>query len=164
MGKKVFVECTLNWAKLQERDRDMGKNDGSDVSNKLQEIQGQYVVDCVIDQAAKDKMIAEGIPSKGLQAQLFKEYPDGTMYYKAKRGHFNPKFRDPDGTPGVVVGPPKVIKETEDGYADWDWETDGLIGNGTKAEVKFDVWDGKITLLETVCITELVPYVRKDKF
>ena len=164
MGKKVFVECTLNWAKLQERDRDMGKNDGSDVSNKLQEIQGQYVVDCVIDQAAKDKMIAEGIPSKGLQAQLFKEYPDGTMYYKAKRGHFNPKFSGPDGTPGVVVGPPKVIKETEDGYADWDWETDGLIGNGTKAEVKFDVWDGKITLLETVCITELVPYVRKDKF
>jgi hypothetical protein len=164
MGKKVFVKCTLNWARLMESNRDMGPKDGSDVAEKIDSVQGFYTADCIIDEDTKEKMIKDGIPNKGLQAQLFKKNADGDMFYKAKRGHFNPKFRDENGNPGVVMGPPKVLKKTDNGYEAWDWETDGLIGNGTEAEVKFDVWDGKITTLEAVCVTKLVQYVPEEKF
>ena len=37
-------------------------------------------------------------------------------------------------------------------------ETDGLIGNGSKSIVKLDVWEGKITQLEKVCVVEHVVY------
>ena len=73
MGKKVYVECELEWTKLREEDRDMGSNlmEGSDQRNNIEAKQGLYVVNCVIDDAAKNKMVADGIPNKGLQAQLF---------------------------------------------------------------------------------------------
>jgi hypothetical protein len=159
MAKKVYVDCVLEWAKLNENNRDMGKHDGSDVANKLDEIQGQYVVNCVIDQSTKSEMVAKGIPNKGMQAQLFKETNDGRMYYKAKRPHFNPKLTDQQtGQPGVVMGAPKIYKQVDGSLVEWDWDEDGLIGNGTTATVKFDVWDGKIVTLEAIKILDHVKY------
>ena len=35
MGKKVYVECELEWTKLREEDRDMGPRDGSDMANNF---------------------------------------------------------------------------------------------------------------------------------
>ena len=107
MGKKVYVECELEWTKLREEDRDMGPRDGSDMANNFDAKQGIYVVNCVIDEAAKNKMV-------------------------------------------------------EGEYLPWDWDTDGLVGNGSKATVKFDVWDGKITTMEKVCITEHLKYEAND--
>ena len=49
MGKKVYVECELEWTKLREEDRDMGPNDGSDMANNFNAKQGIYVVNCIID-------------------------------------------------------------------------------------------------------------------
>lgn len=159
MGKKVYVECELEWTKLREEDRDMGPRDGSDMANNFDAKQGIYVVNCVIDEATKGKMVADGIPNKGLQAQLFKTSKEGKDFYKATRPHFNPKFRNQEtGEQGVVTGAPAVLKMVDGEYINWDWEADGLIGNGSKATVKFDVWDGKITTMEKVLVTEHLKY------
>ena len=104
-------------------------------------------------------MVADGIPNKGLQAQLFKTSKEGKAFYKATRPHFNPKFRNQEtGEQGVVTGAPAVLKMVDGEYINWDWEADGLIGNGSKATVKFDVWDGKITTMEKVLVTEHLKY------
>jgi len=159
MGKKVYVECELEWTKLREEDRDMGPRDGSDMANNFDAKQGIYVVNCVIDEATKSKMVADGIPNKGLQAQLFKTSKEGKDFYKATRPHFNPKFRNQEtGEQGVVTGAPAVLKMVDGEYINWDWEADGLIGNGSKATIKFDVWDGKITTMEKVLVTEHLKY------
>jgi hypothetical protein len=159
MGKKVYVECELEWTKLREEDRDMGPRDGSDMANNFDAKQGIYVVNCVIDEATKSKMVADGIPNKGLQAQLFKTSKEGKAFYKATRPHFNPKFRNQEtGEQGVVTGAPAVLKMVDGEYINWDWEADGLIGNGSKATVKFDVWDGKITTMEKVLVTDHLKY------
>lgn len=159
MGKKVYVNCELEWTKLREEDRDMGPRDGSDMANNFDAKQGIYVVNCVIDDETKNKMVADGIPNKGLQAQLFKTSKEGKAFYKATRPHFNPKFRNQEtGEQGVVTGAPAVLKMVDGEYVNWDWDADGLIGNGSKATVKFDVWDGKITTMEKVLVTEHLKY------
>ncbi len=159
MGKKVYVDCELEWTKLRPEDRDMGPNDGSDMAKNFDAKKGIYVVNCIIDEDTKSKMVADGIPNKGLQAQLFKTNKEGKQFYKATRPHFNPKFKNQDtGEQGVEMGPPVMLKLVEDEYLPWDWGEDGLIGNGTKATVKFDVWDGKITTLEKVCVTEHIVF------
>lgn len=160
MGKKVYFEATLQWAKLREEDRDFGKNlpEDSDQRKKIEAEDGHYIVNCYITPQVKKQMIADGVPNKNMQAQLFKEDDEGNLFYKAKRPHFNTKLTDREtGERGVVMGAPKIVKE--DGSTPWDWEEDGLIGNGTKAIVKLDVWDGKIVTLEAIKITEHVPFV-----
>lgn len=165
MGKKVYVECELEWAKLRPEDRDMGPQDGSDMAKNFDDKQGVYVVNCLIDDDTRTKMVADGIPNKGLQAQLFKTNKEGRDFYKATRPHFNPKFKNQDtGEQGVEVGPPEVLKMVDEEYVNWDWEKDGLIWNGSKATVKFDVWDGKITTLEKVLVTELAEAPAEEAF
>ena len=162
MGKTVLVECEVEWAKLRPEDRDMGPNDGSDMANTFAMKQGVYVVNLMLDEKTKSKMISDGVPNSGLQAQLFKTNKEGRMYYKSTRPHFNPKFTDQEtGEQGVVVGPPAMFKKVDNDYVAWDWETDGLIGNGTKALVKLDVWEGKITTLEKLAVVDHVPYESK---
>jgi hypothetical protein len=51
-----------------------------------------------------------------------------------------------------------MFKKVGEDYSPWDWEEDGLVGNGSKAIVKLDVWEGKITTLEKVAIVDHVVY------
>jgi hypothetical protein len=160
MGKKVYVKCKLMWAKVRPEDRDMGPQDGSDLAKNIEAKQGIYVANLVIDDEAKEKMIKDGVPNKGLQAQLFKVDSDGNQYYKATRPHFNPKLVNREtGEQGVLMGPPKVLRLEGEEYVDWDLNgEDGLLGNLTGATVKLDVWDGKITTMEKILVTDHVPY------
>jgi len=159
MGKTVVVECEIEWAKLREEDRDMGPNDGSDMAINMQAKQGVYVVNLMLDEDTKDKMISDGVPNKGLQAQLFKTNKEGRMFYKATRPHFNPKFKNRQtGEQGVVVGPPAMFKKVGKDHVAWDWEKDGVLGNGTKVIAKLDVWDGKITQLEKISVVDHVVF------
>jgi hypothetical protein len=165
MGKKVYVNCELEWAKLRPEDRDMGPQDGSDMAKNFDDKKGVYVVNCLVDDEAKSKMVSDGIPNKGLQAQLFKVNKEGRQFYKATRPHFNPKFKNQEtGEQGVEVGPPEVLKMDGENYVPWDWGEDGLIWNGSKATLKFDVWDGKITTLEKVLVTELAEAPEQEGF
>ena len=158
--KEVVVECELEWAKLREEDRDHGPNDGSDMAINMEAKKGIYVVNLMLTDESKAKMIEDGVPNKGLQAQLFKTDKNGRMYYKATRPHFNPKFKNQaTGEQGVVIGSPAMFKEEGGEHIPWDWEVDGLVGNGSYATVKLDVWDGKITQLEKISISNQVVYV-----
>ena len=49
MGKKVYVNCELEWAKLRPEDRDMGPQDGSDMAKNFDDKKGVYVVNCLVD-------------------------------------------------------------------------------------------------------------------
>ena len=159
MGKTVVVECEIEYAKLREEDRDFGPHDGSDMAISMEAKQGVYVVNLMLTEDSKAKLIKDGVPNKGLQAQLFKTNKEGRMFYKATRPHFNPKFKNQEtGEQVVTVGPPALFKKVDEDYAPWDWEKYGLIGNGTKAIVKLDVWDGKITTLEKVAVVDHVIY------
>lgn len=161
MGKKVYFEAELQWAKVREEDRDFGKNlpEGSDQRNKLEAEQGHYIVQCHITEDVKKQMIKDGVPNKGMTGMLFKEDSEGKPWYKAVRKHLNPKFTNKDtGEQGVVMGPPAIVKEVDGKLVAWNFEEDGLIGNGSKAVVKLDVWDGKIVTLEAIKITEPVVF------
>lgn len=159
MGKTVVVECEIEWAKLREEDRDMGPNDGSDMAINMEAKQGVYVANLMLTEDTKKKMISDGVPNKGLQAQLFKTDKEGRMYYKATRPHFNPKFRNQEtGEQGVAIGAPAMFKKVGENHVPWDWETDGLIGNGSKVIAKLDVWDGKITQLEKISVVDHVVF------
>lgn len=153
MGKKIYVTGEARWAKLMESNRDKGENTTDpDVKRKLEEVQGQYLLDLYV---SHDEVKKAGVPDKGLIGQLYKTNQDGEEFYKCKRGHYNPKFKEGER----VQGPPKVLKEAEDGsFVDWDWQEDGLIGNGSKVKVKFDVWDNKIVTMEAVAVLEHVPF------
>lgn len=158
MQNKVYVEAQIEWPKLQESDRDMGNNlkEGSDLRKKIEQMDGQYAVKIMYGEDTKQKMIEAGVPTGGMVGQLYKE-----DHYKATRGHVNPNFVDSaTGKKGVVVGPPKVWKEDDDGVlVEWDFEADGLIGNGSRAVIKLDVYrDMKVTL-DALKIVDHVPFV-----
>lgn len=160
MAKTVYVEGTAEYARVFEGDQDLGKNlpEGSDQRNKLETIQGQYVMNLRMTPEAKKKAIADGIPNKGMVGQLWKEDDNG-VFYKCTRKHFNPKFVNKDtGEQGVVMGPPQIVKDTDDGVAAWDKATDGLIGNGSKVIAKFSVWEDKICELLALKVMEHIKY------
>ena len=158
----VYVEGTAQFAKVFEGQQDLGANlpEGSDQRVKLESTQGQYVMNLFMTKDAKKKAIADGIPNKGMVGQLWKEDTEGEIYYKCTRKHFNPKFVDRDtGDQGVVMGSPKIVMQTEDGgIREWNKETDGVIGNGSKVAVKFNVWQDKICEMEAIKVVEHVKY------
>jgi hypothetical protein len=158
----VYVEGTTQFAKVFEGQQDLGTNyaEGSEERNNLEAVQGKYVMNIFMDKETKAKAIADGIPNKGMVKQLWKEDDEGNIYYKCTRKHFNPKFTDRDtGEQGVVMGPPKIVMQTEDGgIRAWDKDTDGAIGNGSTVVVKFNVWQDKICEMEAVKVVEHVKY------
>jgi len=153
----VYVDGKAFYAKLKPENRDTGANlpEGSDQRNKIEEVQGYYVMNLQVTPEAKKKAIADGIPNKGMTGQLWKEDEEGNPYYKAKRAHFNPKFTDREtGEQGVVMGPPDVLL-VQDGK---NVPFDGLIGNESDVTVKFSVWDEKKVEMLAVRINDLVEY------
>jgi len=158
----VYVEGTVQFAKVFEGQQDLGANlpEGSDQRNKLESIQGQFVMNLFMDKDTKKKAVADGIPTKGMTGQLWKEDDEGNIYYKCTRKHFNPKFTDRDtGEQGVIMGPPKVLMQEEDGgVRAWDKTTDGAIGNGSTVVVKFNVWQDKICEMEAIKVVEHVKW------
>ena len=164
-NKIVYMEAESRYAKVFEDNRDMGDKlpEGSDMKNKLEQTQGQYVVDLVVTPEAKAKAIADGIPDTGMIGQRWKTDPEGNDYYKASRKHFNPNMTDREtGQKGVTQGPPAVVKVEGDAVVPWDFEKDGYIGNGSKVVAKFSVWEGKIVDLVALKVVEQVEWEPED--
>ena len=146
----VDFEGTAKFARVFEHNRDMGDNlDDGDQKTKIQNEQGHYVLNVYITPETKKKMIADGVPNKGMVGQLFKEDNEGNLFYKAKRPHFNPRIQG-----GKEMGPPVVMDADS-----VEWDDQVLIGNGSKLKVRLDVWDGKISTLHAVKVLELTEYV-----
>jgi len=157
----IYVTGTAQFAKVFEGQQDLGANlpEGSDQRNKLESCKGQFVMNLFMDKDTKKKAIADGIPTKGMTGQLWKETDDGEIYYKCTRKNFNTKFTDKvTGEQGVLMGPPKVFMQEDNGIREWNLETDGAIGNGSEVVVKFNVWQDKISEMEAIKVVNHVKY------
>lgn len=160
-----FVEVTttgaIEWAKVFESNRDMDGYEGS-----YTDCEGAYTLVQVLDKAQFEKLKKAGSQKKPIQSRMM----DGVIAVKFERKHkVTTKSGDVIAKAG---GAPKVVGP--DGKP-WDTETDGLIGNGSIAEVTnliqtFGYVDkeGKPqktsrTALTKVKIIELVAYERQEE-
>lgn len=164
--KTVYFNGLARYARVFVGQEDTGANlPEGDQKRKFQEAKGFYTMDVVIDAATKKKMIADGIPGKGMSGQLFKEVEDkdtgeDLLIYRVRREVFNPKLTDKEtGEQGVFMGAPKVIDK--DGK-EWDREEMGDIGNDSAVTVKATVWGESKVTLQAVKVNELVEYHRED--
>ncbi|NRB01436.1 MAG: hypothetical protein HRU32_16785 [Rhodobacteraceae bacterium] len=148
----VDFEGKAMFAKVFERNRDMGENlpDG-DQKNKIALEQGHYVMNVKITPETKQQMISEGVPTKGMVGQLFKEDDEGNLFYKCKRPHFNPRINKGEGG---VMGAPTVMDSNND-----PWDSDVNIGNGSDVKVRLDVWEKKIVTMHAVKVLQLEEFV-----
>ena len=150
----VDFEGKAFYAKVFERNRDTGENlqDGQ-LKDKITLEQGHYSMNVEVSPETRDLMIAQGVPTKGLIGQLWREGEDGTIVYKCKRPHFNPRINKGEG---MLMGPP-VVFDGKEGENKWDDSVD--IGNGSTVKVRINVWDGKIVTLEGVRVIDHVEFV-----
>lgn len=161
-NRTIYLKGTARWARLKEDNRDLGSEQTpDDIQRKIDEVQGWYLMDLVFPEGTTRKEVAGmGIPTTGMIGQLLKEDDDGTLYYKCKRAHYNPNAVDKEtGEKGIVFGPPRVLHS--DNATDWNWESDGLIGNGSEVTVKINKWEGdKATRvsMDAVRVDKLEPY------
>jgi hypothetical protein len=113
------------------------------------------------DQENLDKIMSEA-KERGKQIALKDPY-DGEgfgvgKYFKIYRNHVNRSVEEFGGPPAVL----KMGEDYEGTMTRWDFETDGLIGNGSKVRVKLVMYgDGNMAghRLEKLGVLDLVSYV-----
>jgi hypothetical protein len=171
-SKSVIVDAILYYPKVFLENRDMG-NEHVDLS----ETDGMYKVDLLLDDANVKKLEEAGMPKKFGAFPAFKPAEhEGQSYkkYTAKRPHLSKYLTDEAGD-RRVMGPPVVFDfnayqeayKAAGGQGKADEHIvpltiqDGLIGNGTKAKVRLNIYKGMkatIVTLERIGITDLVVY------
>ena len=116
--RKVKLVGTAEWAKVFEQNRDMlGYNEA------YVDCDGACTIDLIMDQANYDAFISTGTakrPKKegdGYRVKLVRKFDTGNDYSSGA-----PAVTHADGTP-------------------WDFDSDGLIGNGSTVEVIASVYD-----------------------
>lgn len=153
---EVKTTGSIEWAKIFETNRDMTGYEGAYV-----DFEGAYTVQQILSKDEYTKLQAAGTQKKPNQKRLM----DGELMLKFERKH---KITSRDGK--VIPqagGAPKVMNA--DGTA-WDKEVNGLIGNGSTAEVTnlittFKGSDGKMysrTTMTEVKIIEHIPVEEKE--
>jgi hypothetical protein len=154
---EVVTVGPIEWARIFEDNRDMEGYDGA-----YTDCEGAYTMVQVLDKAQFEKLKKKGSQKKPIAKRLM----DGVIAVKFERKHLV-KMDD-----GVIIekagGPPKVVNAS--GVA-WDTDVDGLIGNGSVAEVtnlltSFKGKDGTNicrTTLTKVKIVNLIVYQREEE-
>lgn len=154
--KEIITVGPIEWAKIFEDNREMQGYEGA-----YADCDGAYTVVQILSKEEFEKVKKSGSQKKPIQKRLL----DGELAVKFERKHtVKNKAGDVIKQAG---GAPKVVNAS--GKA-WDVEVDGLIGNGSIAEItnlvsSFPGQDGKIytrTSLTKVKIVELIPYVRPN--
>lgn len=161
MAKTIYKEVTtvgpIEWAKIFESNREMEGYEGA-----YADCDGAYTVTQILTKEELEKLKKTGSQKKPIMKRLTE---DGVLAIKFERKH---EVKTKDGT--VIAqagGAPKVFGP--DGKP-WDVEVDGLIGNGTIAEVTnlvstFLGQDGKPisrTSILKIKVLEHVPYARQN--
>lgn len=154
--KEVTTKGPIEWAKVFENNREMSGYEGI-----YEACGGAYTLVQVLDKEEFEKLKKAGTQKKPIQKRLL----DGEIAIKFERKHLV-KTKEGKVVP-QAGGAPKVVGP--DGKP-WNVEEQGVIGNGTIAEVTnlintFKGQDGKMisrTSLVKVKIIEHVPYVREE--
>jgi len=137
----VEIEGIFEWAKIFEHNRDHRYSADTD---------GEYQLTIIMDEANTKKLKAAGCQKKMTQD------PDGrgTMV-RLTRPHSAPN--------AWAGGAPKVAGPDR---TEWDLETHGTIGNGSRGRVLAAVFETKTgrkgTRLEAVQVIDHVPYITDD--
>ena len=154
---EVTTVGPIEWARIFEDNRDMEGYEGM-----YAECGGAYTMVQILDKAQFEKLKKAGSQKKPIGKRLM----DGVIAIKFERKHLV-KTKD-----GVSIekagGPPKVVNAA--GVV-WDTDVDGLIGNGSIAEVtnlltSFKGQDGTNvcrTSLTKVKIIDHVVYQREEE-
>jgi hypothetical protein len=154
--KEVTTKGPIEWAKIFEDNREMSGYEGA-----YEECEGAYTLVQVLSKEEFEKLKKAGTMKKPIQKRLM----DGEIALKFERKHL---VKTKDGKEVTQAGgAPKVVGPNG---KTWDLDEDGLIGNGTIAEVTnlistFKGQDGKMvarTSLTKVKIVEHIPYVREE--
>ncbi len=158
MAKYVEVKTTgpIEWAKIFEGNRDMNGYEGSYV-----EFDGAYTVQQKLSKEEFEKLKTAGTSKKPNQKRLM----DGELVIKFERKH---KVTRKDGTVLPQAGGEPKVTDAEGNT--WSMEDNGLIGNGSNAEVTnlitiFKGSDGKQysrTTMTEVKILEHIPVEEKE--
>lgn len=148
-AKTIVMDGYIKWARLRT----------SEMDTKFVP-DGQYNAEFYPeDQENLDKIMSEA-KARGKQIALKDPY-DGEgfgigKYFKIYRNHVNRSVEE-------FGGPPVVVKMDGDTVNDrWDFEMDGLIGNGSKVRIKVVMYgDGNMAghRLEKLGVLDLVSYV-----
>lgn len=166
--KFYYLECPIKWVKVFEEDRDYG-TPGTRVD--FTERQGRYSVVAVLTEEKKKDMLKFGFLETKLGHQMFKIDKDGDLIHTFHRDHYNPKQDWTKGAPEVfdLTKAEEAAKLNDTSVkqekVQWDKKVDGLIGNGTVAILKIELYDPEgiaLEQLESVAIKELVSYESND--
>lgn len=156
MGKSIYVDLedvVINWAKVFEETRDMtGYKKNARSKGSFEDCNGAYTVQVELTEEAVQQLEEAGSA---------KEYRDGKGNIKDEAKFV--KKHEVYNKDGEVIpflsGPPEVARA--DGTP-WDIHEDGLIGNGTTAVVRIEVYDmgdGETsTKLAGIQVVDLVEY------
>lgn len=136
MSKSSLHSVTgiAKWAKVFEFNRDRGEFH--------KDYDGAYTIQVYLDEDEMKKHSASG-------SRIKPKIDDDGVYINYKRKHTN------EAIP-ALGGAPKVVDDNDE-----PWDTDKLIGNGSKVEVFFTVYDskmGKGTRLEGIRVLDPVEY------
>ncbi len=166
--------CKLKYAKVFNENMETGLDrEGNpieaDWAQTIRDRGGKWSVDMCVSDAVKSRMIADGIPPVILGWEQFHpddEFEGYPWRYSAKRYVVTP-FKDEDGKTKLneppALGNLKEIYEDDTGQRRatlWTHD-DGLIGNGTDAQVTLSIYTkGKkcVVTLQKVGLVDVVPY------
>ena len=154
---EVVTVGPIEWARIFEDNRDMEGYDGA-----YTDCEGAYTMVQVLDKAQFEKLKKKGSQKKPIAKRLM----DGVIAVKFERKHL---VKMDDGT--IIEkagGAPKVVNASGNV---WDADVDGLIGNGSIAEVtnlltSFKGKDGTNicrTTLTKIKIIEHLVYQREEE-
>jgi hypothetical protein len=144
--RRVKLTGIAYWSKVFPENRDL-----TGFENALSDVGGQTSIDIDLDKTNLDLLVKSRSMKKGTPSKENE---------KLTRVKFTRRWEDK-----IAGGPPVVLKA--DGQP-WDYDVDGVIGNGSLVEVVLSVYDTSRrsivgTRLEKVKVVEHKAYVPSDE-
>lgn len=160
---KYNMEMILEWAKVFPENKDEG-GDGNTAAKKVKKMGGAYSVNAYfIDEEQIDQLVHDGLDLKPMGNDRIKEGSDYGIgkYMKLMRYQNNEViYTDKNGKEQTVDhGGAPIVADLRMGVENkrhWSFNEDGVIWNGTKAQVLFETYSqGAGVRLLAIGITEL---------
>lgn len=165
---KHTMEMILEYAKIFPQNADMGSPTGSKAAKAVHAKGGQYIVNAYFTSEDQiEELLKAGLDPTPMNSQRILEgnadFGIG-KFIKLKRDVMDviKTFENKGEETTVNYGGPVGVVNLTNGPENktwWSLEDDGLIGNGTRAMVQFEMYaNGAGLRLKNVGITEHVPY------
>ena len=171
---KYTMEMVLEYAKIFPENADMGNPDGGKAAKSIHDKGGQYVVNAYFTSEEQiEKLLVEGMDPKpmshdrvvegneafgiGKYIKLKRPVPDNIKTFENKKGPVEVNYGGPVGVVNLTNG--------VENKSWWSFEEDGLVGNGSRAMVQFEMYaDGAGLRLVNVGILGHVTYEGKSTY